>query len=314
MSSAGHPSGSLDFRTLDFERLWQGREKTTEVEQRLVTQSFARNDDRRILEVGPGGGRISSVLLAPHREYVGVDVTLEFLVRLRARWGAAGVWLAADLGRLPLVSSAFTGAVLVRVYNFLTDPDAAVRELHRVLVPGGWLLVSYFSGPSPASLWDGIRRAVRDGAPPGTPHRSTVPGAPVLPTRAQFRRTVEAAGFRWEGECSTGLEDLRPFRWMPTDVFVGLARAFGATGALPHHFVLLRKPGTPPPGLPALNKIGTCPRCGGPAPALGKDALGSWACPGCGRVVPVVHGVADFRPLPTSPAEAGGSTIVVRAV
>jgi SAM-dependent methyltransferase len=313
MKGVGHPTGPLDFRTLDFERLWRGREKTTEVERRLISESVARYDDRRILEVGPGGGRISSVLLAPHREYVGVDVTIEFLVRLRARWGAAGVWLAADLGRLPLASGAFTGAVLVRVYNFLTDPPGAVRELYRVLAPGGWLVVSYFSEPSVAATWDKVRRRLRERPPHGRLIHGPAYPRSAVPTREQFRRTVEATGFRWEGECSAGLEDLRPFRWMPADVFVGLAHAFGETGTLPHHFALLRKPGEPPARLPHLRDIVICPGCGGSVAALGQDEAASSTCSGCGRSVPTVGGVADLRPQPAGRAETGTPATLVRA-
>lgn len=309
MKGDGHPTGPLDFRPLDFDRLWRGREKTTEVERRLVAESVARLDDRRILEVGPGGGRISSVLLAPEREYVGVDVTLEFAVRLRARWGRAGLWLAADLGRLPLASEAFTGAVLVRVYNFLTEPATALGELYRVLVPGGWLLVSYFSEPSIVTIWDEVRNSVRGPVRPG----ENASGPPPLPARAQFRRAVETAGFEWRGEYSVGLEDFRPLRWIPAALFVGLARALQGTGALPHHFVLLRKPGGSVPRLPPRTGLVVSTCCGAPLSGIDGDAFASLVCPGCGREVPVMDGVADLRLRPASGLDSGSPAIQVRA-
>lgn len=312
MSADGPPTGPLDFRGLDFDRLWKGREKTTEVEQRLVRGCVASGDARRILEVGPGGGRIASVLWAPEREFVGVDITLEFLVRLRARWGGAGRWVAADLAQLPLSSGAFTGAVMIRVYDFLVEPATCVRELHRVLAPGGWLLVSYFPEPSVASVWGDLRRRVREPRPRASKPPAPPPHRPGAPSRERFRATVEEAGFRWECEYSVGLEDFRPLRWLPAHVFVALARSFGQSGALPHHFVLLRKAGEPPHDLPAIEGIVECPHCRASVPGLLGADEPSRDCPGCRLPITVVQGVPDLRPFPRPSTRPGRATIQVR--
>ena len=313
MSEVGHPVNPLDFRALDFDRLWNGREKTTEVERRVVQESLRDCDLRRILEVGPGGGRIATTLLATGEEFVGVDVTLEFLVRLRARWRQEGTWVAADTVRLPLESGSFSVAVLVRVYNFLTDPTASLRELFRVLVPGGRLVVSYFSEPSVASALDDLGRRLRGSSPSQTPPRSPEPYRPALPTRERFRATVEAVGFLWGREYSVGLEDLRLLRWLPTDLFLSLARTFGAAGALPHHFVLLRKPGEPPARLPPIESIVLCPECRSPVAGLGTGTFQGSSCPDCGRHLPVVEGVPDLRPFWARGAEPGSEAVRVLA-
>jgi len=313
MSAVGHPEGPVDFGGLDFDRLWKGREKTTDVERGIVLESIAGRDTRRILEVGPGGGRIASVLLAAGREYVGVDVTLPFLVRLRARWGGAGMWLAADLARLPLESGAFSGAVLIRVYNFLTEPAESLRELFRVLAPGGWLLISYFSERTVATAWEDLRRRIR--IPESSETRPTVSPAyrPSLPSRARFRASIEAAGFLWEHEYSVGLEDFRPFRGMPAKMFVSLGRTFGPTGVLPHHFVLLRKPGAPPPELPPIDQTVVCPDCRFPLTGLGSRDDTNATCSGCGRQLTVVDGVPDLRPPDPSGGQPRKEPIRVRA-
>jgi len=297
MSVAAHVSPRFDFRGLDFDRLWKGRPKTTEVERRLVHESLQGRDVRRVLEVGPGGGRITSTLLETVPEFVGVDITLEFLIRLRARWQREATWVAADLARLPIGSRSFTGAVLVRVYNFLLEPAASLRELFRVLAPGGWLLVSYFPEPSVAALWSDLRQRLREPNAPRTRPRVPRPNPSAQPTRAQFREIIETVGFQWDREYSVGLEDLRPLRWLPTSLFLSCARTFGATGLLPHHFVLLRKPGKPPPRLPSIGSVVLCPGCRSPVAGLGAEEFPGSSCPGCGRELPSVEGVRDLRPI-----------------
>ena len=313
MSEAVHALPRFDFRGLDFDRLWEGRDKTTEVERRLVQELLHGRDVRRILEVGPGGGRIASTLLGMVPEYVGVDVTLEFLVRLNARWNRPATWVAADLAGLPLESQSFTGAVLVRVYNFLLDPAAALRELFRVLIPGGWLLVSYFSEPSVATLWSEWRQRLRGPNPLPSAPPAREPYRPAQPTRAEFRRTIEAAGFHWDREYSVGLEDLRPLRWLPADLFLAFARTFGATGALPHHFVLVRKPGGPASRIPPIASAVLCPACRSPVPGLGTGEFRGASCPACGRELPVVGGVHDLRPFPIARGEFAPDAVRILA-
>lgn len=293
---SGRPTELPDFRSLDFERLWQGRERTTEVELGVIDELIAGEDVRRILEVGPGGGRVASLLRARAEEHLGIDVTLEFLLRLHARWPTGSDWLAADLVDLPFSSDAISGAVVVRVYNFLVDPVRALVELFRVLAPGGWAIVSYFSAPSAATLWDDVRGRWKGTSVPGTPWRTSFRHETDLPSRARFRREAESVGFSWDREAGVGFEDFRPFRWMPTDLFLGFSHAFGATGLPPHHFVRLRKPGTRPGELPARDTLVLCPVCRGPLGMSLGNPTGARACPRCGSPIPVVEGIPDLRP------------------
>lgn len=57
-------------------------------------------------------------------------------------FGEHGEDTLGDLLALPFQDNAFTGIVLTEVLEHCVDPRAALREIHRVLQPGGLLLVT----------------------------------------------------------------------------------------------------------------------------------------------------------------------------
>jgi ubiquinone/menaquinone biosynthesis C-methylase UbiE len=73
------------------------------------------------------------------------DVQPQMLADLARRARAAGVHnvVAAegDAQRLPYPDAVFDGAYLVGVLGEIPDPGAALRELRRVLKPGGRLVI-----------------------------------------------------------------------------------------------------------------------------------------------------------------------------
>lgn len=296
VAEPGRPPRVWDFREIDFDRLWKGREKTTRVEREIVRVSLDEVRRRRVLEVGPGGGRITPDLLAGFSEYVGVDVTLEFLERLSRRWPEGARWVAADLSSLPVRSGSFDAAVMVRVYNFLVDPVRALRELARVLVPGGVAVMSYFAVPSLATVWDEVQRSLHGRGPGRCAGLGWCGPDRALPTRDEFLRVVRDAGFEPIRSFGVGLEDFRPFRWVPDTALLGMGRAFGPTAWLPHHFAVLRAPGESGERFPAAVDLLQCPDCGiALHESPGVEGFPR-ACPSCARPILRVGGVMDLRP------------------
>jgi SAM-dependent methyltransferase len=95
---------------------------------------------RMTLEVGSGEGRVSRDLAARGHQVTGIDIT-ETLVRLAASAAGGPVYAVGDGAVLPLRSASVDLAV---AYNSLMDVDdvsGVVRELGRVVVPGGRLCV-----------------------------------------------------------------------------------------------------------------------------------------------------------------------------
>src|SRR5262245_21040419 len=100
---------------------------------------------KRILDAACGNGRYSKFLLR-HADADAVlttfDLSPAMLHRARARLGNGRVsHSVADLTRLPYADAAFDAIVCGWVLEHLPDPRLGLRELARVLAPGGKLLL-----------------------------------------------------------------------------------------------------------------------------------------------------------------------------
>ena len=97
--------------------------------------------DVRLLDVGCGTGHHLARLTARGYRCAGVDGSGAMLGE--ARGLVAGVPLAqGDVTRLPFASSAFDRALCVEVLRYLPDGGPLLREIARVLRPGGTCLVT----------------------------------------------------------------------------------------------------------------------------------------------------------------------------
>jgi SAM-dependent methyltransferase len=100
---------------------------------------------KRVLDAGCGNGRYTRFLLReadPDALITAFDLSQRMLRRARARLRSPRVsHVAADLTRLPYPDAFFDAAVCGWVLEHLPDPVPGLRELARVLQPGGKLLL-----------------------------------------------------------------------------------------------------------------------------------------------------------------------------
>jgi len=116
---------------------------------------------RHILDAACGNGRYSRFLLRhadPDAQITAFDLSPRMLARAQRRLGNNRVTLAvADLTRLPYADDVFDAAVCGWVLEHLPDPRLGLRELARVLRPGGKLLLltteDTFTGRWCGRLW-----------------------------------------------------------------------------------------------------------------------------------------------------------------
>jgi SAM-dependent methyltransferase len=118
----------------------------------VVLDALALAPTDRVLDVGCGPGRTveRAALAASRGRVVGLDLSDEMLRlatrRCRHLIDAGRVELRrGDAGALPYAAGSFDKVLSVHTIYFWSDPSAVVGEIHRVLVPGGRLVLGFRS-------------------------------------------------------------------------------------------------------------------------------------------------------------------------
>jgi ubiquinone/menaquinone biosynthesis C-methylase UbiE len=99
--------------------------------------------DDRVLDVGCGTGRASRAAAETAGVVVGVDLSPEMIERAQEFAGdAANVrFEVADIEQLPFDDAEFTAVVCSNAFHHFPAPAVAVKEMARVLTPGGRLVI-----------------------------------------------------------------------------------------------------------------------------------------------------------------------------
>jgi demethylmenaquinone methyltransferase / 2-methoxy-6-polyprenyl-1,4-benzoquinol methylase len=107
----------------------------------LVTGVAPRAGDR-VLDVATGTGMVAAELLArADCSVVGIDQSAEMLAAARARFAAADAarveLVEGQAEALPFADQSFDALTFTYLLRYVDDPAATMRELARVLRPGG---------------------------------------------------------------------------------------------------------------------------------------------------------------------------------
>jgi len=118
----------------------------------LLRATALRPGDR-VLDVACGTGfvaRCAAQLVGPGRLVAGVDVSPDMLAVARSVTppGNAVEWHEASAESMPFPDDSFDVALCQMGLQFFPDRQAALRELRRILVPGGRLALN-LPGPAP---------------------------------------------------------------------------------------------------------------------------------------------------------------------
>ena len=123
--------------------------------RRIALEWLAGRSFRTVADVGAGHGPLTDALAAGGARVLAIDGSAA-MAREAARLGATGI--AADALALPLRSGSVDAAVALGLASYVEDLAGLMRELGRVVRPGGTVVVSVASARSP-DWW--MRRALR---------------------------------------------------------------------------------------------------------------------------------------------------------
>ena len=161
----------------------------------------------RLVDCGCGTGH-NLQLLRPHGAAVGFDLSAAGLVRAR---GSGAAVVRGDVTRIPLASGAFDVATSFDVLQCVEGDVAAVREMARIVRPGGVVVITLAALEAllgdHSEVWQEVRRYTPASA------RRLVEAAGLTPVRVSF---MFATLFPLMFAARTAQRMLRRFRERPT--------------------------------------------------------------------------------------------------
>ena len=131
--------------------------------RRFLVSRLEAGPDARVLDVATGTGAVALELVRQHGcAVVGIDRSPEMLAVARRRVAAGGLETKIELheGRaeaLPFPDESFDALTVTYLLRYVDDPAATLRELARVVRPGGTVALLEFGVPQSQvarALWE----------------------------------------------------------------------------------------------------------------------------------------------------------------
>lgn len=128
---------------------------------RRLLVSRLPNDGGEVLDVATGTGLVAKALVERGFRVTGVDQSPEMLALARQRFGERVEFVEASADELPFADRSFDHLTFTYLLRYVDDPAATLRELARVVRPGGTVAMLEFGLPRgvwrpPWDLWVGV--------------------------------------------------------------------------------------------------------------------------------------------------------------
>lgn len=259
--------------------------------EQIALKAMLPKTGKLFLEIGAGAGR-QTPLLKDFDHVVLMDYSRTQLEQARERLGASAryTFVAANVYQLPFRQKVFDAAMMVRVMHHLTEPQAALKEIHSIIISGGTFILEFANKQNLKSI---LRYALKQQT-----------WSPFTPEAVEFvklnfdfhpktmRTWIQTAGFEINAQRSVShyrigaLKRLVPPTWL-----AALDGAVQPTGEwfqfAPSIFVKCNVSGHQPAIHHQPSAIFVCPIC--------KSELNELKCVSCKRQWKFENGIYDFK-------------------
>ena len=169
--------GGMDLLKKQIEKYWNWRSSSYELDQAKSIEtvkdwestinalvSHVKGSDLRALDVGTGPGQLAFYLAGAGFKTTGIDISPGMITRAGQKALQDGLscdFQTGDAEHLPFADNSFDVVVTRNLVWTLPDPQAAIREWHRVLKPEGRIIIS--DGYWQNITWSHIHRLIFKG-------------------------------------------------------------------------------------------------------------------------------------------------------
>ncbi len=281
-----------DYQTSFWER--GGRAYEDGAEAVALRRLLPSEGGRLMLEVGAGAGR-NTPRYRGYERIVLTDYSLTQLQQAQARLGESEryIYAAANVYRLPFVDGLFDAATMIRVLHHMADAPLALREIRRVMQPGGVFILEYANKQNLKAILRYVLK--RQSWSPFTLEPVEFVSLNFDFHPRMVRAVLKESGFALQRQLTVSHFRIAPLkRLLPTRLLVWMDAAAQLTGdwwqLSPSVFTRSVAAGETP--LAAEGTFFRCPACGG---TDWHETSVAMECQSCGRVWPIVDGIYDFR-------------------
>lgn len=139
-----------------YERAMRSDRRTYEKMYERIGERVAGKD---VLEVATGPGLLAKHVAGNARSMIATDYSEGMIKQAKkGDYPSNLTFEVADATALPYGDRSFDIVLIANALHIMPDPDAALREVRRVLRPGGTLICPNFINHDVSKLWSGILR------------------------------------------------------------------------------------------------------------------------------------------------------------
>lgn len=107
----------------------------------FIAQKALLKSDTNMLEIGIGTGRVAVPLSAHVGSITGIDISAKMMIKIREKQGSKAIQFAeANAETIPFASRTFKHVLVSHVLHLVSDPQAVLSEISRVLKRPGQLI------------------------------------------------------------------------------------------------------------------------------------------------------------------------------